>query len=110
MFVNINQIPIENITKQNIDISSFQDSIVSKNNINNYGSIELDRNYFLKYCINSNKNQNLNYNINNNKINEFNNEIKSCQFYIYIVQSKSSLKYQKDNRGNITKFNRAFHN
>ena len=98
VFININQIPIENITKQNFDISSFQDSIVSKNNINNYGSIELDRNYFLKYCINSNKNQNLNYNINNNKINEFNNEIKSCQFYIYIVQSKSSLKYQKDSQ------------
>ena len=84
VFVNINQIPIENITKQNIDITSLQDSIISKININNYGAIELNNYYFNNFCL---KNKNIN-----------NKEQKTCQLYIYIVQSKASLKYQRDSQ------------
>ena len=102
VFVNVNQIPIENATKLFVDIGSLQDSIVSKININNYASIELDQTYFQNFCLNArakpNNNYNVNQNRNNNYYNEYNREQKTCQFYIYIVQSKSSLKYQKDSQ------------
>ena len=104
VFVNVNQIPIENATKLFFDIGSLQDSIVSKININNYASIEIDQTYFQNFCLNArakqntNNNYNVNQNSNNNYYNEYNREQKTCQFYIYIVQSKSSLKYQKDSQ------------
>ena len=106
IFINTKQIPIENITNQNIDIYNLQDSLISKINIKDYATIELGYNYFELYCINSrmnqnNQNYNPNYNSNNNNMNnynQFNREQKTCQFYIYIVQSKSSLKYQRDSQ------------
>ena len=107
IIINTNQIPIENITKSNFDINSLQASIVSKINVNNYESIELNQIYFQNFCLNNRNNQNQNQNFgynnnqninNNNYYNEINREQKTCQFYIYIVQSKSSLKYQTDSQ------------
>ena len=98
IFVNTNQIPIGNMTNNNIDISSSQDSIVSKIGINNYASIELDQTYFRNFCIKKNQNQNINYNLNQNMNDNYNELPKSCSLYIYIVQSKYSIKYQTDSQ------------
>ena len=86
IYVNINPIPIENITNNNMEISSLQDSIIKKLGINNYVSIELGQSYFRSVLGNIKNNNN-------------NNEIpNTCNLYIYIVQSKSSIKYQKDSQ------------
>ena len=99
VLINTNPIPIENITNNNIDISTLQEPVVSKIGINNYGSIELKHYYFQNYCLNSRRYQNTNNNNNNNyNNNDINREQKTCQFYIYIIQSKGSLKYQRDSQ------------
>ena len=105
VLVSIKPIPVENITYYNININSFLEPVKSKININNYGSIELGKNYFQNYCLNSRRGQTTNNNNDNNYNNYYYNnnddisrEQKTCQFYIYIVQSKSSLKYQKDSQ------------
>ena len=97
VLINTKQIPIENITSQNIDISNLYESLVTRSNINNYASIELNRNYFEKYCINSKINENPNVQ-NNNNYYEYNRDQRACKFYIYILQSRTSLKFQRDSQ------------
>ena len=93
VYININQLPIENITDK-FDLSKLQNSVVIKTNINNYASIELDKNYFRDYCSNSYTNNQKMYNYN---LNGYHEQI-TCKLYIYIVQSKSAIKYQKDSQ------------
>ena len=92
IFINVNQIPIESVINNTLDISTLQHSVIGRLNINNYDTIELGQNYFRDFCLNSKNN--------NQYINRYNNyyEQKTCQLYIYIVQSKSSIKYQKDSQ------------
>ena len=97
IFVNTNPIPFENTTLPNKDIPSIQNSISAKFNVKTYASIELNNIYFHNFCTGKN---NLN---NNNFINENNNNYYSqlttpCQLYIYVVQSKSSKRYQRDSQ------------
>jgi len=93
VYININQLPIENITDK-FDLSKLKNSVVIKSNINNYDSIELDKNYFRDYCSNSYTNNQKIYNYNLNGYQEH----LTCKLYIYIIQSKSSIKYQKDSQ------------
>ena len=65
-------------------------SIIAKLNINAYASIDLDSLYFHNFCSSQN---------NNNNNNNYDNQISNpCQLYIYVVQSKSAIKYQKDSQ------------
>ena len=91
IFVNTNPIPFENTTLDNNEIPHVQNSIISKMGVNNYAAIELSNFYFHNYCSN---------NINNNIDNNINNPQTSrpCQLYIYIVQSRSSRKFQRDSQ------------
>ena len=94
IFVNINPISFDNI--ENKDIPNSQNSIRAKLNVNNYAFIELDSLYFHNYCA---KNNNMNNNNINNNNNFYNPQLTTpCQLFIYIVQSKSSRKYQTDSQ------------
>ena len=95
VFVSVNQLQIEKIINNTFILSSLQDSVAFKTNINNYDYIELGKYYFRDFCTNSkSNNQHLNEIL---KLNGFQ-EQKSCQLYIYIAQSKPSIKYQKDSQ------------
>jgi len=96
VFVNTNPIPFDNTTLENKDIPSVQNSISAKLNVNNYAFIELDSNYFHNYC--TGNNNMINNNINNNNNFYYPQSSTPCQLYIYIVQSKSSKKYQTDSQ------------
>ena len=95
IFVNTSPIPFDNTNLEIKDIPNAQNPISTKLNVNNYAFIELDGLYFHNYCT---KNNNLNNNINNNNNPYYSQLSTSCQLYIYIVQSKSSKKYQTDSQ------------
>ena len=92
IFVNTNPIPFENTTLENSQIPSVQNSISAKLGVNTYAAIELNSVYFHNFC-----SQNNNYNIINNYNYNPHNQ-NPCQLYIYVVQSKSSKKYQRDSQ------------
>ena len=92
IFVNTNPIPFENTTLENNEIPSVQNSISAKLGVNTYAGIELNSAYFHNYCQANNNNKNIN---NYNYISQY---TFPCQLYIYVVQSKSSKKYQRDSQ------------
>ena len=96
VFINTRQLNQENIDKiyNKIGSNNFEEkddiinSLYYKNFIDNYASIELKKDYFEKNCIK----------------NDINNQIteKTCNLYIYIIQSQNSKKYHKDSQYVIT--------
>ena len=93
VFVDVKELTRDNITNiykilENNSINNENNNILRNSlylrlSINNYASIELYRGYFEQHC-------------QKRETSEI--EDKSCSLYIYVVQSKSSRKYNKDSQ------------
>ena len=93
IFVDIKELTKDNITDiyryldkneiNNENENGLRNSLYLRLGINNYASIELYKYYFEQYCI---------------KKESIEIEDKSCPVYIYVVQSKSSIKFHKDSQ------------
>ena len=88
VFIDVKELKISNFTNLfnmiiNQNKNQFQNSLYQRLKINNYASIELFRDFFEQNC---------------KKKERTDVDDKSCNLYIYVVQSESSKKYHTDSQ------------
>ena len=88
VFIDVKELKISNFTNLfnmiiNQNKNQFQNSLYQRLKINNYASIELFRDFFEQNC---------------KKKERTDVDDKSCNLYIYVVQSESSKKYNTDSQ------------
>ena len=101
IFIDVIELSKENITKiyENKNSNNgtiLRNSTMTMFDVDDFNSIQLDKNYFEENKLLLNNKNNKNDEQNNNFLN------KSCSIYIYITQSKYAQKFHKDSQYIIT--------